>query len=343
MRSFASDNNSGVHPEVLQAMVEANEGHAIGYGDDRWTEKAKELIRNEFGEDTATFFCFSGTAANIFAVASVLRPYECVLTSSLGHIHRDENGAPERILSCKIVGIESADGKVTPDALSRYLSWRNSPHTASPRVVSITQATELGLLYTPIEVREISRFCRENELLLHMDGARISNAAVAQGLTLREATRDLGVDILCLGGTKNGLMGAEAVLFFGEGMQGWADRIQKQCLQLASKMRFLSAQMIAFMSNRLWERNAQHSNRTAALLAKELQEIKGVKITRPVEANIVFLSLPPEIISELKRSHFFYATPQGEARLVTSFDTTDEDVRAFTGAVEMLMRGQSLR
>jgi len=338
MRSFASDNNSGVHPEVLQAIVEANEGHAIGYGDDRWTERAKELIRKEFGEDTYAFFCFSGTAANIFAVASVLKPYECVLTSSIGHIHRDENGAPERILSCKIVGIESADGKITTEALSRFLSWKNSPHTASPRVVSITQATELGLLYTPSEIRELSQFCREHDLLLHMDGARISNAAVAQGLSLREATRDLGVDILCLGGTKNGLMGAEAVLFFGEGMKGWADRIQKQCLQLASKMRFLSAQMIAFMSNNLWARNAEHSNRMAALLVEELQEVKGVKIPRPVEANIVFLALPPEIISELKQTHFFYASPQGEARLVTSFDTSDEDVRAFTQEVKRLMR-----
>lgn len=339
MRSFASDNNSGVHPEVLQAIIDANVGHAIGYGTDPWTEKAKSLIRAEFGEDTDSFLCFSGTAANIFAVASVLKPYECVLTSSIGHIFSDENGAPERILSCKIVGLQCPEGKLTVAHLAPYLSWKNSPHTASPRVVSITQANEVGLVYSPGEIRELAAFCRENDLLLHMDGARLSNAAVALDMSLREASRDLGVDILSLGGTKNGLMGCEAVLFFGEGMKGWADRIQKQCLQLASKMRYLSAQMVAFLTDELWAKNARVSNAMARCLSEELGAIEGVQVLRPVEANIVFLGLPAAVIPQLKKSYFFYANPKGEARLVTSFDTTKEDIHLFVKEVKRQLRG----
>jgi threonine aldolase len=334
-RGFASDNNSGIHPRVLDALRAANVGHAVGYGDDPWTARLAELIKSEFGEDVAMFPVFNGTGANVLALASLLEPHECVLASDSSHICTDETGAPERITGCKIVAVSSADGKLTPDLCAPYLRVRGSRHASQPRIVSVTQCTEFGLVYTHEELLALSRWCREHGLLLHMDGARLSNAAAALQITLREASKDLGVDALSLGGTKNGLLGAEAVLFFCESGVTRAKYLQKQCLQLSSKMRFISAQLAALLEGGLWRMNALHANAMAQLLSEKLGEIEGVMITRPTQANLVFLRVPPDCIRPLQARSVFYVTDSvaSEIRLVTSFDTTEDDVLRFVAMV----------
>lgn len=330
-RSFASDNNAIVHPEVLEAIRGANEGHAIGYGDDSQTASAVAKFREQFGSDVAVFFVFNGTAANVLSLQALTHSFHAVLCPELSHIYTDECGAPEKMTGCKLIPLPAPNGKLTVETVARAYHGIGDQHHVQPRVISITQSTEMGTVYKPSEIEALAHFAQDRQMFLHMDGARISNAVVAQRLTLRQATRDLGVDVLSFGGTKNGLMGVEAVIFFRPELAENFLFVRKQGMQLASKMRFMSAQMEALLTNDLWRRNAEHANRMARLLEQEASKIPGVKIVYPVEANGVFAKIPQEAIPKLQQRYFFYVWSEEEAvvRWMCSFDTTAEDVREF--------------
>jgi threonine aldolase len=330
-RSFASDNNAVVHPEALDAIRRANEGHVVGYGDDPYTESAVGKFREEFGADAAVFFVFNGTAANVLSLQALTRPFHAVLCPEFSHIYSDECGAPERYTGCKLVPLAAPDGKLTVETVAHAYHGIGDQHHVQPRVVSITQSTEMGTIYKLAEVEELARFTHDRKMFLHMDGARISNAAAAQGLTLRQATRDLGVDVLSFGGTKNGLMGVEAVVFFRPELANDFLFLRKQGMQLASKMRFMSAQMEALLTNNLWRRNAEHANRMAQLLKQEVEKIPQLQIVYAVEANGVFAQIPKEAIAKIQEHYFFYVWSEEESvvRWMCSFDTTEEDVRGF--------------
>src|ERR1700681_1987155 len=305
-RSFASDNNAVVHPEVLEAIGRANQGHVVGYGDDPQTESAVGKFREQFGSDVEVFFVFNGTAANVLSLQALTRPFHAVLCPELSHIYTDECGAPEKFTGCKLVPLAAPVGKLTVETVAHAYHGIGDQHHVQPRVISITQSTEMGTVYKPGEVETLAQFAHERNMFLHMDGARISNAAAALGLTLREATRDLGVDVLSFGGTKNGAMGAEAVVFFNKKFSRDFLYLRKQGMQLASKMRFISAQLEALLSNNLWRTNAQHANRMAELLQKEVSKIPQVKIVYKVEANGVFAQVPRQAIAKLQKRYFFY-------------------------------------
>lgn len=339
IRSFASDNNAVVHPEVLEAIRHANEGHAVGYGDDPHTESAVGKFREQFGADVEVFFVFNGTAANTLSLQALTRPFHAVLCPELSHIYTDECGAPEKVTGCKLVPLPAPEGKLTVEAVAEAYHGIGDQHHVQPRVISITQATEMGTIYKPAEIEDLARFAHEREMFLHMDGARISNAVAAQRLTLRQATRDLGVDVLSFGGTKNGLMGAEAVVFFRLDLAQDFLFVRKQGMQLASKMRYMSAQMEALLTNDLWQRNAEHANRMAQLLEQALKKIPGIKIVYPVQANGVFAQIPREAVEKIQERYFFYVWSEAESvvRWMCSFDTTEEDVREFAKFVEKVV------
>jgi threonine aldolase len=339
-RSFASDNNATVHPEVLEAIGRANQGHAVGYGDDSQTEAAVAKFREEFGADVAVFFVFNGTAANVLSLQALTRPFEAVLCPELSHIYTDECGAPEKATGCKLIPLAAPDGKLTVETVAHAYHGIGDQHHVQPRVISITQSTEMGTIYKPAEIEALARFAHEREMFLHMDGARISNAVAAQRLSLRQATRDLGVDVLSFGGTKNGLMGVEAVVFFRPELAKDFLFVRKQGMQLASKMRFMSAQMEALLTNDLWRRNAEHANQMARLLEEQVRKIPGTRIVYPVEANGVFARIPREAISKIQERYFFYVWSEEESvvRWMCSFDTMEEDVRQFAEYVREVVR-----
>ena len=330
-RSFASDNNAGVHAEVLAAIQRANEGHVVGYGDDSYTESAVAKFRQHFGHEVAVFFVFNGTAANVLGLQALTRPHHAVLCPELSHIYTDECGAPEKFTGCKLVPLPAPMGKLTLEKVAHAYHGIGDQHHVQPKVISITQATEMGTVYTPAEIEALALFAHEREMFLHVDGARISNAVAAQGLTLRKATRDLGVDVLSFGGTKNGLMGVEAVVFLRPDLAREFLYVRKQGMQLASKMRYMAVQMEALLTNDLWRRNAEQANRMARLLEREVQKIPRVKIVYPVEANGVFAQIPHAAIQEIQERYFFYVWSEEESvvRWMCSFDTTEEDVRKF--------------
>ncbi|MGA7295463.1 MAG: low specificity L-threonine aldolase [Terriglobales bacterium] len=339
-RSFASDNNAIVHPEVLDAIGRANRGHMVGYGDDPHTESAVGKFREQFGDDIAVFFVFNGTAANVLSLQALTRPFHAVLCPEWSHIYTDECGAPERLTGCKLIPLPAPNGKLTVETVAHAYHGIGDQHHVQPRVISITQSTEMGTVYWPAEIEALARFAHDRQMFLHMDGARISNAVAAQKLTLRQATRDLGVDVLSFGGTKNGLMGVEAVVFFRPELARDFSFIRKQSMQLASKMRFLSVQMEALLSNDLWRRNAEHANRMAQLLQEEIRNIPQVKIVYPVEANGVFAQIPRDAIKKIQERYFFYVWSEEESvvRWMCSFDTTEEDVREFTKFVRTVVK-----
>jgi threonine aldolase len=331
VRSFASDNNAGIHPEVLAAIAAANRGHAVGYGDDAHTEAAVQRFKQHFGHDIEVFMVFNGTAANCLSLKALTESYHAVISAEAAHIYTDECGAPERFTGCKLIPIPTADGKLTVEAVRHACHGIGDQHHVQPRVISITQVTEMGTVYTPREVRDLARFAHGRNMLLHMDGARIANAAVSLGLTLRETTRDLGVDVLSFGGTKNGAMGAEAVVFFGKKFSRDFLYLRKQGMQLASKMRFVSAQLEALLSNHLWRKNAENANRMAQLLHQQLSKIPQVKVVYKVEANGVFAQIPRTAIPRLQKRYFFYVWDEDRSvvRWMCSFDTTERDVKQF--------------
>ena len=338
-RSFASDNNAGVHPDVLHAIVQANADHVAGYGDDEYTAQANAHFKHHFGEEAEVYFVFNGTAANVVGLSAMTRPYHGVICSAVAHINVDECGAPERFSACKLIDIPTPDGKLTVDLVRPHVHGIGVEHHVQVRVISITQSTELGTLYTCEEIRALADYAHTNGLLFHMDGARISNAAAALGCSLRECTRDCGVDVLSFGGTKNGLMLGEAVVLLSPlssaidvaGMKF----IRKQSMQLSSKMRFIAAQFNALLGGDLWLRNAQHANAMARRLADGLAGIPQVTITQPVQVNAVFASLPREKIDALLQRHFFYIWNEttNEVRWMTSFDTTAADIDQFLQSI----------
>jgi len=339
-RSFASDNNAGIHPEILQAIAAVNHGHAVGYGDDPYTASALRKFKQQFGQGAEVFFVFNGTAANCLGLKALTDSFHAVICTEAAHIYTDECGAPEKFTGCKLIPIPTTDGKLTLESVRHAYHGIGDQHHVQPKVISITQCTETGTVYEPKEVRDLARFAHERKMFLHMDGARIANAAVGLGLSLREATRELGVDVLSFGGTKNGAMGAEAVVFFNQKLAENFLYVRKQGMQLASKMRFISAQFEALFTNDLWRKNAEHSNRMAALLQKEVSKIPQVKIVYPVEANGVFVQIPRLAIAKLQKRYFFYvwSEEQSVVRWMCSFDTTEEDVKQFAKFVAETVR-----
>ena len=335
-RGFASDNNTGVHPEILNELSAANAGHAIGYGADIYTEQAKQLFREHLGPDTETHFVFTGTAANVLGISGVTRSWNSVITAFSAHLEQDECGAPEKFTGCKVLTVETPDGKINPGLIRKHLHGFDFEHHAQPKVVSVTQATEMGTVYTAEEIRDIANLAHSRELLLHMDGARLANAAVSLGLPFRTFTTDSGVDVLSFGGTKNGIMFGEAVCFLKPGLSENFKYIRKQGMQLASKMRFISAQYIAYFRNDLWKKCASHSNSMARLLADKLRSISEVRITQDVQSNGVFLIMPHDVAERVMKKYFFYPWNEetSEYRLMTSWDTTEEDIDEFVGLLK---------
>jgi len=335
LRSFASDNNAGVHPEILDAIARANRGHVIAYGDDDYTRSAVAKFEEHFGPDIDVFFTFNGTGANVLGLQSLVRPYHAVLCSDYAHIYTDECGAPEKHLGCKLLPLAHQDGKITVDQVKHAYHGIGDQHHVQARVVSITQSTEMGTVYSNDEVRGLAQFAHAHDMYFHMDGARIANAAVSLSQTLRQATRDLGVDVLSFGGTKNGIMGGEAVVFFNRSFSKDFLFLRKQGMQLASKMRFVAVQFEALLTNDLWRRSAEHANRMARILEAEVRKIPQVKLAWKVEANGVFAQIPRHAIEKIKERYFFYPWIEEDCivRWMCSFDTTEEDVKEFARVV----------
>lgn len=330
-RSFASDNNASVHPDILLAIAAANQGHAVGYGDDLHTQRAIRLFEKHFGAGIAVFFVFNGTAANVLSLATLTNSFHAVICAEGAHLAVDECGAPEKFTGCKLLPVPAIQGKLSVEAVQRVMHGIGDQHHVQPRLISITQASEVGTVYRPEEVRALARFAHQHGLFLHMDGARLANACASLGLNLRQATRDLGVDILSFGGTKNGALGAEAVVIFKRSMARDFRFLRKQGMQLASKMRFISAQFEGLLSQNLWLKNARHANRMAKLLEKEVRGIAKIEVVYPVEANGIFVQIPKSAIAKLRQRYFFYDWDEEKSmvRWMCSFDTTEEDVRMF--------------
>jgi|SRR3989338_584006 len=338
-RGFASDNNAGVHPEVFKAMEAANVGHAVAYGDDLYTTSAEEILRKQLG-DIKAFFVFGGTGANVLGLRAITRPHQAIVCSSVAHIDVDECGAPENFTGCKLLPIPSDNGKITVEQIAGQMHGVGDQHHVQPRVVSLTQATEYGTVYTPREIKKVTDFAHENGLLVHMDGARIANAAAHLGVGLREITGDVGIDVLSFGGAKNGIMYGEAVVFFDVSLADGFVYIRKQGMQLPSKMRYIAVQLEALLSNGLWLRNAGNANKMARCLKEKLWDIRQVHITQEVESNAVFATIPKPVIPLLQQKYFFYVwnEEKGEVRFMTSFDHTEEDVDNFVKCLADLLR-----
>ncbi len=343
---FASDNNSGAHPRILDALHRVNHGRVSSYGEDHWTGEAVEVLRSHFGPGARPWFVFLGTAANVLGLKSMLRSYQAVICPDTAHINTDECGAPETIIGGKLVVVPSHNGKVNLEECSHKLILREAVHHPYPKVLSITQSTECGTLYTIDELKEISAFCRANDLWLHMDGARLCNAAAALGVGLKEMTADVGVDVLSFGGTKNGLISGEAVIFFNPQLGEDFKYMRKQYMQLGSKMRFVAAQFIEYLKDGLWLENAQKANRAAKRLADGISGLEHINFVYPVEANALFVRLPQKALDALAKNFYFYVSdpydqegfPAGRPmiRLMTSFDTTDDEVDALIEAIRAL-------
>ena len=337
-KSFASDNNAPVHPEVMQAIVDANIGDTIAYGDDKYTQEAKEAIKNAFGKDVKVFFVFTGTGANVLSVSQLTRSFHSVVCAASAHANIDECGAPEKFSGCKLQALPTTDGKIRVGQIEPLMHSIGFEHHVQPKVISITQATELGTIYTLEEIKTLANWAHAHDMYLHVDGARISNAAAALGVTFKEMITDTGVDVLSFGGTKNGLMLGEAVVFLNPDLAKDFQYLRKQAMQLASKMRFLSAQFTAFFKNDLWLKNASHSNKMAAILAEGIKDISGIEIVYPVQTNGIFAKVPPTLVDELLKHYFFYVWDDNESiiRWMTSFTTTEADVEEFVKTVRRL-------
>lgn len=336
MRGFASDNISGVHPDIMKALEEANKDHTPPYGGDEYTAAAADCFKQIFGPDTEVCFTFNGTGANVLSLASMTKSFNAVICSDCAHINVDECGAPEKFTGCKLYPLPSEGGKISTDQIRPLLSHLGFEHHNQPSVISITQPTELGEIYTCDHVKEISDFAKKNDMFLHMDGARIANAAAALGMGLKEITRDLGIDVLSFGGTKNGAMFGEAVVFFNPALAGNIKYIRKQSMQLGSKMRFIAAQFQALLTDGLWLKNAEHANRMARLLHENIKDLECVTISGKVETNSVFAVIPRDIVQKLQAKSFFYIWDEAvsKIRLMTGFDTTEKDVLDFTALIK---------
>lgn len=332
-RGFGSDNHSGAHERIIDAIVAANVGHAPSYGTDEWTTKWSEIVAKLFGPKAESHFVFNGTAANVLAIGAFVQSHHAVLASQHAHLINDECGAPEKFLGCKVISIPSGDAKLTPEMVKPFLVRRGDQHYSQARVLSITQPTELGTLYSLKELAALSEFCRKENLILHIDGARLVNAVAALGCSFADAVR--GADVISLGGTKNGLLFGEAVVFLNERANPDFKYLRKQAMQLPSKTRFVAAQFIEFLGTDLWLENALRANRMAARLAAGLAKCAEVEITHKVQANACFVKIPREHVARLREHSFFYVWDEHtfECRLMTSWDTTEDDVDRFVSEV----------
>lgn len=328
MRSFGSDNHSGVHPEILKAITLANADHQLAYGDDTYTEEAKQVIKDIFGPTAETFFVFNGTGANVVALRACIQSYNSILCAKTAHIAVDECGSPEFMTGAALREIETPDGKLTPALIApRLVNW-GFEHHSQPKVVYISQCTELGTVYSCEEIKALADYVHKFGMYLHLDGARISNAAVTLGKSFKEMTVDCGVDIMSFGGTKNGLLMGEAVIAFRPELAENLKYIRKQSAQLYSKMRYVSCQMIPYLQQNIWKTNAENANRMAQLLRARLKTAGFNTFTQETQANILLLKMAPEVIERLMKETFFYVWNEfeHEVRFVTSWDTTQEDI-----------------
>jgi threonine aldolase len=334
-RAFASDNTAPVHPAVLEALTEANRGPSPAYGQDPWTTRATAWFGEQFGSGTEAFLVWNGTGANVVALRALTRAWQAIVCSAQAHIQLDECGAPELLTGCKLLDLPTPDGKLTPAMLHAAMTGVGDEHRSQPAVVSLTQTTESGTVYTPDETAALAETAHRLGLRVHMDGARIANAAAALGLPLRALTRDAGVDILSFGATKNGAMGAEAVVLFDSALAGEMRFLRKQSMQLASKMRYLAAQFLALAEGDLWLANARNANAMAQRLAAGLRGVAGIEITQAVQANAVFATLPRPAIERLQREFHFYVwnEPLHEVRWMTNWATSESDVDSFLAAI----------
>jgi threonine aldolase len=338
-RSFGSDNNSGIHPAIMDALVKANTGHAIGYGDDEITKLAEDKFRQLFGCELDVYFVFSGTAANILSLATLCQPFHSIICAETSHIHVDECGAPERFIGCKIIPVKTKNGKLTVEIVEPYLTGFGTEHHSQPRIISIAQASELGTVYRPIEIKALSDLAHKHSMYLHIDGARIANAVASLGCSISDISKFSGADILTFGGTKNGMMFGEAIIFFDKTLSKKFKFIRKQGMQLYSKMRFVSAQFVAYLENGLWLQNARNANKMANLLADEIKKIPQINITQVTESNGVFAKIPKRIIEPLREQFFFYNWDEAndEVRWMCSFDTSEKDVIDFVSVIKKLL------
>jgi len=339
--TFASDNFAGVHPEIMRAIQKANVGHAMAYGADAWTERSNACFKKVFGPIAESFIVFNGTAANVCSLRHLFSPWQAIICPMSAHIWTDECGAPQANTGCSLLPVEAKNGKITPEQCEVLLHGKGFQHHVQPAAISITQSTELGTVYSTEEMKKLIRFAHKNDLLFHVDGARLSNAAASLNVSLKALTTDLGVDVLSFGGTKNGLMGAEAVVFLKEGLAENFQYVRKQSMQLSSKMRFLSAQMVALLEGNLWRRNASHANAMAKLLETNLRKhCPHLPILYPVEANAVFVQLPSmEVLHKLQKKSFFWIWDheRAVARWMTSWDTEPSFVEAFIAELKTLI------
>jgi threonine aldolase len=340
-RQFASDNNAGICPEAWTALAEANSGHAVGYGDDDWTRIASDLIRDTFETQCEVFFVFNGTAANSLALASLCQSYHSILCHEIAHVETDECGAPEFFSNgTKVLLLPGEQGKVDPASIERMVKRRTDIHYPKPRVLSLTQTTEVGTVYSPAELKTLGTTAHRLGLKVHMDGARFANAVASLGVPPRQITWEAGVDVLCFGGTKNGTPVGDAVVFFDTELAQEFDYRCKQAGQLASKMRFLAAPWVGMLQNGAWLKRAGHANQMAQLLHAQLKDLPQLKILFPCQANSVFVQMPEEVSSGLREMgwHFYNFIAKGGCRLMCSWDTTEEDVRQFAADLKSRLR-----
>ncbi|MCL2247052.1 MAG: low specificity L-threonine aldolase [Lentimicrobiaceae bacterium] len=339
MRSFGSDNHSGIHPTILESINKANEDHTCAYGDDVYSERLQKKVEDIFGANATIFPTFNGTGANVCALRACVQPFHAILCPDSAHIFVDECGAPEFLTGAALKAIPTPNGKITVEMLEPFLDAFGFEHHSQPKVLYISQATELGTIYNAEEIIKLANFLHYNKMYLHVDGARLANAAATLHCSLKEITTDCGVDILSFGGTKNGMLMGESVITFRPELAENMKYIRKQSTQLFSKMRFSSAQFLAYFQNDLWLYNALHANKMAQLLRKEIAEVAPFEFTQPTEANIILVRFPTTLITKMLKHHFFYVWNEKtqEIRLVTSWDTTEEDVEGF---VEDLRKNQ---
>jgi threonine aldolase len=338
-KTFASDNYAGVHPEIMDSLIKANVGHEGSYGGDDFTQIAISKFKELLGESIEVFFVYNGTGANVLGLSAITKSYNSVICSDLAHINVDESTAPEKFLGCKLITIPTKDGKIYPEQVEEKIIRVGDQHHPQAKVISISQSTEYGTVYSMDEIKALSNVAKKHNLFLHMDGSRISNAAVSLGKDFREFTVDVGVDVLSFGGTKNGMMFGEAVIFFNPTLAENFYFRRKQGMQLHSKMRFISSQFATMLSNDLWKRNASHANRMAKRLETGLRKFNQIKITQSVDANGIFAIMPADIIPALQEHGFFYVWNErlSEVRLMCSWDTIENDVDGFIEKVATIL------
>ncbi|MEO5599888.1 MAG: low specificity L-threonine aldolase [Cyclobacteriaceae bacterium] len=338
-KTFASDNYSGVHPAIMEALIQANNGHAASYGADQFTESCIEKFKEYFGSDIEVYLVYNGTGANVLGLQTITQSFHSILCAELAHINVDESTAPEKHLGCKLVSVSAPDGKMTPDQIELKIQRIDDQHHPQAKVISVSQSTEYATVYSIDELKAIGALAKKHQLFFHMDGSRISNAAVSLNTDFAAFTRDVGVDVLSFGGTKNGMMFGEAIIVFNPELSRNLKYFRKQGMQLHSKMRFIGAQFTALLTDNLWKKSATHANTMAKLLEKELRQISELKVTQSVDANGVFAIFPQKIIPALQEEYFFYVWNErtSEVRLMCSFDTTENEIRNFVKKLKSLL------